>query len=66
MKIETLEDLRDAAWDKKAVIIPKGNCWSRRHFPAAFMIQQNGWLLLKLFNIGMFIYEPKRKRRNRN
>jgi hypothetical protein len=62
-QIESLEELNIAADRHKSVIVPKYHSWEKPK-PAVFMLMQQGIVLLKLFRVGMFIYEkePKTKK----
>ena len=64
-RILSLEDLQAAMLFRKSVIVPKSNAWKRPK-PAAVVINQQGWLLLRLFRDGMFIYEKPKKERQEN
>lgn len=58
--ISTLWQLQRAAKSKKSVIVPEGFVWSKPR-PAAFMIHLPGIILLKLFDLGMYIYKKPNK-----
>ena len=49
-----------AVKSKKAVVVPKGSNWSKPR-PAAFMINLPGVVLLRLFDLGMYIYNKPNK-----
>lgn len=55
-KITNLRQLKKLVVEKKAVVCPKVQAW-RNRIPAAFMIQQQGAILVQLFDTGMFVYE---------
>lgn len=55
-KIPGLVSLSIAVKQKRAVVVPKSHSW-RKPRPAAVMIHQPGAVLLKLFGVGMFVYE---------
>lgn len=54
-QIKTLNELMEAVSNKKAVIVPNSRPWDKPK-PASFMINLAGIVLLRLFGIGMFIY----------
>jgi len=62
--IFTLEGLAWAVKNKKAVIVPRSHPWSKPK-PAAVLIHQSGARLLRLFEMGMFVYSPKNKKGGR-
>ncbi len=55
-KIETLAALECAVKNKQAVVCPEARDF-RSACPAAFVINQQGALLLSLFRSGMYIYK---------
>lgn len=57
-KINNLLELEAARIAKKSVICPELRCWSHR-VPAAFVINQQGPVLLRMFKSGMYIYKKK-------
>lgn len=59
-RITTLEELYQAALDKKAITVTR---WANggARIPAAFMISMQGSSLIHLFRSGMFVYEPQPK-----
>ncbi len=59
-KISTLWQLQMAIKSKKAVVVPKGFNWSKPK-SAAFMINLPGVMLLRLFDLGMYIYKKPNK-----
>ena len=59
-KISTLLQLKEAADRKKSVIVPKSHPWSKPR-PAAVLLFQQGASLLRLFEMGMYIYKPNKK-----
>jgi len=59
-KIFTLWQLQMAVKSKKAVVVPKSYCWSRPR-PAAVLIHQQAAALVKLFDLGMYIYKKPNK-----
>lgn len=59
-QITNLEQLAKAAEDKRAVICPSLNCW-RLPRPAAFVINEQGARLLRLFNSGMYLFIKDKK-----
>ena len=60
LKISTLWQLQMAVKSKKAVIVPKSHCWAGP-IPAAFVINQPGATLVRLFEMGMYIYKKPNK-----
>jgi len=54
-KIQTLDDLEDAAIRREAVTVPGHEKWST-HKPAAWMLRLSGATLLQLFREGMYVY----------
>lgn len=56
--IVSLEGLKQAATRRQAVYIPSSPCWYRPR-PAAFVLNQQGAVLLKLIKAGMFIYKKE-------
>ena len=59
-KISTLRQLKVAVNDKQAVVVPLTHCWAKPR-PAAFLIHQSGEMLIKLFDLGMYIYKKPNK-----
>jgi len=59
-KISTLQQLLDAAKNRKSVIVPKSHAWSKPK-PAAVLLFQQGASLIRLFDMGMYIYKPIKK-----
>ena len=55
----TLRCLEWAVKNRKSVILPGSQVWGRRPYPAAFMIHLSGIVLLKLFNLGMYVYKKE-------
>lgn len=60
MRITKLKTLEALVTLRKAVHVPKSRAWCKPK-PAAFMIQLSGSILLRLFDMGMFVYEKKEK-----
>lgn len=58
-RIRTLEDLWQAAQDKRAVVVDPPYRWVYK--PAAFLMSLQGNLLVTLFRAGIYLYEPKKK-----
>jgi hypothetical protein len=52
-----LVHLRYATLGRQSVYVPKSPAW-RKPRPAAFMIHLPGAVLVKLFDLGMYIYQP--------
>lgn len=63
--IVTLEGLKQAAARRQAVYVPSSPCWFRPR-PAAFVINQQGAVLLRLIKAGMFIYKKEEIKNGRN
>lgn len=61
MRIRNLKQLNQAAWDKKAVVVPDSCNFSGRR-PAAFMLNLQGGILYGLFSKGMYIYKKRGKK----
>jgi len=59
-KIKTIEELKEAADNRKAVIIPKSRVWNK-YKPASVLLHLPGAIILKLLTLGIYIYEPKKK-----
>ena len=59
-QIHNLRQLRQAAEERRSVIVPKLHR-AKKPKPAAFIINQSGTVLLMLFRFGMFIYEKDGK-----
>lgn len=57
-RIRTLEQLAAAVEKRQSVLVPNYH-WTKRHNPAAWMINLNGYTLLNMFRSGMFIYNPQ-------
>ncbi len=58
--VYSLHDLRDAMDNHKAVYVPKSRIW-RKPRPAAFIINLMGGEIIRLLDMGMFIYEKGKK-----
>ena len=59
-QVTTLEQLRDLAEQKKAVIVPSTFSFTKPR-PAAFIIELHGADIVRLFSWGMYVYEPSPK-----
>ena len=59
-KIATLWELDMAVKSKQAVIVPESACWARPR-PAAVLIHQQGAALIRLFDLGMYVYKKPNK-----
>ncbi len=57
-RIKTLAGLWRAVQSKQSVVCPNSHCW-RGPRPAAFMINQQGTMLLSLFRNGMYLYKKE-------
>jgi len=53
-------DIRKASLERKALICPSSNAF-KGPTPAAVIINQQGLVLLRLLQHGLFIYEKKKK-----
>lgn len=60
-QINTVQELRAAALDRKSVTCPSMRCFSGP-IPAAWAINFIGVLLARLFDAGLFIYEKKNRK----
>lgn len=60
-KIKTLQEIEAVRAAKGSVVILQSSCW-RKPCPAAFVINQQGHVLLKLIRLGMYVYTPKKSR----
>ena len=54
-KISTLYQLETAVKNKQSVVVPKSHPWSKPK-PAIVLLNQQGVELVKLFELGMYIY----------
>lgn len=61
-KINSLDDLINAALNKRAVTCPECRCWEGP-IPAAFVQNQIGVVIHRLIKSGLYIYEKPKKRR---
>lgn len=61
-QVETLQDLNRLIVEKKSVYCPFYHAFKKPR-PAAWMINLAGYLLLQLFQSGMFVYQPKTRRK---
>lgn len=60
-KVKTLEELQNAAFEKKAVKSEKRGMCFERPIPAAVILNMAGTTILRLFQDGLYVYEkPKR------
>jgi hypothetical protein len=57
-KIKTLQQLRDLALQRKAVVCPSVESW-RKPKAAAFMLGLQVWYALDLLEKGLFVYEKR-------
>jgi hypothetical protein len=57
-RISTLLQLKEAADQRKAVVVPKSHPWSKPK-PAIVLLHQPGITLLRLFDLGMYVYQKK-------
>lgn len=57
-QIKTLNQLYKAAIEKKAVFCPTARGFDT-HIPAAFIINLQGVKILRLLNLGMFVYKKE-------
>lgn len=60
IQVHNLWHLQAVVNNNKSVVVPKAPCWSKP-ISAAFMIHQQGTTLLRLFNLGMYIYKKPNK-----
>jgi len=59
-QIYSLHELDRAIKKKKAVFCPNSHTF-KKSVPAAFIINMPGTIILRLFNMGLFIYEKNKK-----
>lgn len=61
-QVANLEALHSAALSRKSVIVPSSSAWNKA-ISAAFMLNQQGVVILRAIRTGMFIYlkQPKQK-----
>lgn len=62
-RISELKELHAAAILRKAVVVPDSRCW-RKPLPAMVLLHQQGMVLMRLFDMGMYIYEKKGKEKS--
>ena len=60
VKVSALDHLADLCYKKRSVVVPESGPW-RKPRPAAFMINLPGAVLLRLFEMGMHVYEKEQK-----
>lgn len=65
IQIKTLAALYKAANLKQCVVCPGSRCFEN-HTPAAFIMSMQGQRILPLLNLGLYIYQPKRKKCHKN
>lgn len=56
MKVTSLEQLSKLCQERKAVYCPESFVWQKPR-PAGFMINLQGRELLRLFQLGMYVYD---------
>jgi len=61
-KVSTLKQLYEASRNKKSVVVPQSRAWCKPK-PAAVMLHQQGASLFRLFELGMYIYNPNKEER---
>ena len=61
-KVSTLKQLYEASRNKKSVVVPQSRAWYKPK-PAAVMLHQQGASLFRLFELGMYIYNPNKEER---
>lgn len=54
-RITKLEQIRDAAYARRSVVVPSAVVWAKPR-PAAFMLNISGGQLLRLMERGMYLY----------
>ena len=59
-QVKNLQFLRALALSRKSVYVPKSPVF-RKPRPAAWIINLQGTVLVRLFEMGMFVYEPQKK-----
>jgi hypothetical protein len=55
-RINNLQELRQACEESRSVVVDRFYGWEKPK-PAVFTLNQQGAVLLRMFNNGMFIYE---------
>jgi len=60
-RVKNLFHLKELALQKRCVIVPKSRGAWNHHHPAAFVINLQGNILVRLFSLGMYVYERKIK-----
>ena len=55
-QISTLFGLRAAANGRRSVVVPNGHCL-RGPLPAAFVLNMTGAVIVRMFDMGMVVYE---------
>lgn len=61
LQIRTLPDLEWAALNKQAVYVPQSPAAWGKPKPAAFIMNLQGWVILRLLRAGMFVYRKKKQ-----
>ena len=61
-QISTIAQLKEASDNKKSVVVPQSRAWCKPK-PAAVMLHQQGASLFRLFELGMYIYNPNKEER---
>lgn len=64
-KITNLDDLINAAINKRSVVCPSARCWEKP-IPAAFVQNQIGVVIYRLIKAGLYIYEKPERRLMQN
>ena len=60
-RITTLAALHRASLHKRSVVCPRLRVWAKPT-AAAFMMNLQGGCLMQLLQMGLFLYEPKKKK----
>lgn len=60
-KIHDLNELHKAALAKRSVVVPEYHGFGRPR-PAVFVLNQQGAQLYRMFILGMYLWEPVKKR----
>lgn len=56
--VKTLRELKQLAVKRRSVVCPKLHAWSQRK-PAAFIMNLQGEVILRLLNSGLYVYRKK-------
>ena len=65
-KLTRIEQIQQAALDRRSVIVPSSICFSNKPLPAAFIINLQGHLICQLLKRGMYMYRPQSKQSSKD